>query len=421
MYWRAPSGPPGDGRPFSDYHADLPENRAPRGRALQTRLPDGSPGDGGALIAAFQRATATRGIPLRLRSAAKRLIVDEDGAVVGLETLTPSGTERIRARRGVVFSTGGFPHHRELVRNFLRGIVYGSCEVPTNEGDFIAIAAGVGARLANMRNAAWKQVVLEQVLAFSSIPNGVPGIPGDSCILVNRDGQRVVNEKLNYNQRSQAHFDWDARTSLYKNQFLFMVYDQRTADLFAGAEPIPPRGAVQPEIIQADRLEELGAAIDARLAELEPRIAHFRLATGFEEALRGTVKRFNGFARGGVDEDFGRGETENEIDFHGPRRPGNALPNSTLYPLSDTGPYYAVILVAGTYGTRGGPEIDPSARVLDQQGQPIPGLYGAGNCIASPSGGGYWGGGSQVGPGMVFGAIAGEHAAARAPAASRGA
>ena len=411
--------PTWEGKPWSDYHAELPENRAPRGRSLQPLRADGTVGDGATLIAAFEAATRERGIPVRLRSAARRLLVDDAGAVVGLEVATRAGLERIGARRGVIFSTGGFPHHTELVQNFLRGKTYGSCEVPTNQGDFVAIAAGAGARLGNMRNAAWKQVVLEQVLAFSSIPNGVAAIPGDSVILVNREGVRVVNEKLNYNQRGQVHFDWDARENLYRNQFLFLIYDRRTAEQFAGMEPIPPRGAVQPEVIRADSLAELGAALDARLEALEPRISHYRLAPGFADALAETVARYNGFARRGVDEDFRRGETMNEGDFHGPRRPGNELPNPMLYPLADSGPYYAIILAVGTYGTRGGPEINASAQVLDLEGEPIPGLYGAGNCIASPAGAGYWGGGSQVGPAMVFGAIAGEHAAARAPVAAR--
>jgi hypothetical protein len=171
---------------------------------------------------------------------------------------------------------------------------------------------------------------------------------------------------------------------------------------------------VRPEVISVNRLADLGPAIDRRLEELEPRVVRFRLTSGFGAALEQSVARYNIFAKSGVDEDFRRGETEHEGIFHGPRRPGNALPNPLMFPLAETGPYHAIILAAGTYGTRGGPEIDPRARVLHVRGQPIPGLYGAGNCVASPAGGGYWGGGSQLGPAIVFGAIAGREAAGRA-------
>jgi succinate dehydrogenase/fumarate reductase flavoprotein subunit len=404
---------PGIDGPFPDYHLELPENRAPYGRSIVPRRADGSAGDGSDLIRMFRKAADERGIPVRLRHAARNLILSDSGAVVGVELQTRAGVQRVRARRGVIFSTGGFAHNPELVRNFLRGVIYGSCEVPTNEGDFVAMATAAGARLANMKNAAWKQVLLEQTLEFGSIPNGVAVVPGDSAILVNREGRRVVNEKLNYNQRSQVHFDWDAAEYLYANQFLFMLYDARTAERFAGMEPIPAKGVVHPAIIRVDTLAEVGPAIDLRLESLEPRVSRFRLSERFGSALPETVARYNAFAKRGVDADFQRGETVHEGIFHGPPQPGNELPNPLLYPLSDQGPYYVAILAAGSYGTRGGPEVNPSAQVLHASGQPIEGLYGAGNCIASPAGGGYWGGGAQVGPALVYGAIAGEHAAGR--------
>jgi 3-oxosteroid 1-dehydrogenase len=54
--------------------------------------------------------------------------------------------------------------------------------------------------------------------------------------------------------------------------------------------------------------------------------------------------------------------------------------------------------------------IDESARVLTPSGNPIVGLYGAGNCIASPAGQAYWGAGGTIGVALVFGYIAGKSA-----------
>ncbi len=99
--------------------------------------------------------------------------------------------------------------------------------------------------------------------------------------------------------------------------------------------------------------------------------------------------------------------------------PNNPHPNPTLHPLAETGPYYAVLLVAGTLDTKGGPCIDSRARVLDVRNRPIPGLYGAGNCVASPTGPAYWAGGATLGPAITFGALAAEHALRRAAAKPR--
>jgi succinate dehydrogenase/fumarate reductase flavoprotein subunit len=59
--------------------------------------------------------------------------------------------------------------------------------------------------------------------------------------------------------------------------------------------------------------------------------------------------------------------------------------------------------------------IDPHARVVRPDGSPIDGLYGAGNCIASPAGQAYWGGGTTLGLAVTFGWLAGEHAASPTP------
>ena len=60
--------------------------------------------------------------------------------------------------------------------------------------------------------------------------------------------------------------------------------------------------------------------------------------------------------------------------------------------------------------------IDADARVLDASGQPIAGLWGAGNCVGAPTGNYYYGGGGTLGPAVTFGYLAGRGAAAGTPA-----
>jgi 3-oxosteroid 1-dehydrogenase len=85
-----------------------------------------------------------------------------------------------------------------------------------------------------------------------------------------------------------------------------------------------------------------------------------------------------------------------------------------MYPLSDTGPYHAIIAAAGTLDTRGGPRCSPDGQILDSYDAPVPGLYGAGNCVASPFVQGYPAGGVPNGTALVFGHAAGSHAGAAA-------
>lgn len=398
-----------------DYYAALAQNEAPLGRILSPRLADGTPGMGVEIARQFEAAVQARGIGVRFGQRAVRLI-QHAGAVVGVEVAGADGaTRRLRARRGVVFGTGGFIHNADLRRRFLRGPVYGGCTVAAAQGDFIPLAQSVGAQLGNMQHGWWAELVFEQAVVNSAVPMNVFVPPGDAMLQVDRTGRRYVNEKFVYNERAQLHFVWDPQRAEYRNLLTFMVYDRRVAEQFAGMFPLPQGAA--PCVIEGADFEALGRAIRARLAQLAPHTGGFALADDFAPRLGETVARFNGFALSGTDADFARGQTPVEGYFHNMYRPpgqSNPSPNATMHPLAAQGPYYAIILCAGVLDTKGGPRIDTHARVLDAFGAPIPGLYGAGNCIASPAAQAYWSAGGTIGPALTFGALAGEHAAARA-------
>ncbi|HSW15965.1 MAG TPA: FAD-binding protein, partial [Ramlibacter sp.] len=199
------------------------------------------------------------------------------------------------------------------------------------------------------------------------------------------------------------------------------VFDRRTLDAFAGAFPLPPAGQGAPYLIAGADFEQLSARIQSRLAGLANKIGDIRLAADFTATLRQTIERFNGFARAGRDDDFSRGLRDYDRDwqaFFSPLRegsswPANSMPNPTLHALQDAGPYYAILLGAGALDTSGGPQINERAQLLAADGQPIPGLYGAGNCIASPTRHAYFGAGGTIGPAMTFGFIAANHASRR--------
>jgi hypothetical protein len=259
-------------------------------------------------------------------------------------------------------------------------------------------------------------------LQSSKLAAGVFFPPGDSMLQVNKYGVRAVNENRNYNDRTEAHGIYDASRAEYPNQLLFMIYDQRTAEAFAGAYPLPVKTSDTTNVLTGASLEELTGRIEQRLREVSSQTGDFSLATSFTENLKATISRFNEFARAGNDEDFHRGDAAYDSEWHlvfSPMRADtgwepNEGPSITMHPFRDEGPYYAIILAAGALDTNGGPVIDASARVLNTEDQPIAGLYGAGNCIASPSREAYWGAGHTLGLSLTFGYIA-ANAAHREP------
>lgn len=404
-----------------DYIDSAPENKAPRDRCLFPQRPDGGFGLGNELIRQLKSWIDANKIPILLKHRVQKAVRNEQGRVIGIEALTPNGgTLRLHARRAVVFGSGGYTHNAELWRRFQPGPIAGGGALPTCEGDFIAIGESVGAKLGNMSNAWRAQVVLEQALEFPSVSNGVFQPPGDSMVMVNKYGKRVVGEKRNYNERARTHNVWDANKGEYQNQYLFMVYDRRSAELFAGNFPLPAPGSTAPYVISSATLEGLAQAIQERLEKFAPKIGSVRLENDFAKTLGKTISSFNRYAKTGVDEEFQRGKGPYDADWHSiffsvPRTDTSwktgQTPSVVMHPFQPKGPYYAIIVAAGTLDTNGGPMINQNAQVIGSNNQPIPGLYGAGNCIASPSGQSYFGSGATIGLAITFGYLAGTHAA----------
>jgi len=415
--------------PMPDYFDPTREDATPVDRRLWPRKPDGSFGLGDEMVRQLRTALAQRGVPIETPVRATRILENEDGEVIGLEALKgdpdhkTGETLRLRARRGVVFATGGFTHNHELMLHYQPGPVFGGCAVPTNTGDFVTMAQAVGAKLGHMGSAWRAEVVLEQALSFASTPDDVFMPPGDSTILVNKYGKRVVNETTNYNERTRAHYVWDGVAHEWPNLILFMLYDSRGAEVYGGRFPIPAPGSTAPWVITGETWSELAQKIDARLAELGSKVAGLRLAPDFQANLKDTVARFDAAAASGVDREFQRGARNYDRLWHSriwsyPNPPAKGSKhalgknkNPVLHPIAPKGPYHAILLAPGTLDTNGGPVIDARAQVVDAEGRPIPGLYGAGNCVASPTGAAYYAGGGTLGPCLAFGWVAGREAA----------
>ncbi len=351
-------------------------------------------GLGQALVGALFLAVLDREIPVEFEKRAKALVKDGN-RIIGVIAEDANGRDfRVRARRGVVIATGGFEWNEELVRTFIRGPLTGPVSVPENEGDGLIMAIEAGAKLGNMQDAYWQQSVLEYTpKSRGAKPNYLLGSderarPG--AILVNRAGKRFVNEASNYNAMGKAVVAFDAGRHEYANLPYWVIVDQRYKDKYPFFTSMPGSDATYEYLIKADTLEELAAT-----AGIDP------------AGLVATVDRFNMMVRNGHDDDFNRGDNSYD-NYTMWGDPAFDPPFRTLGVL-DQGPFYAVKMESGALGTAGGPKVNADAQVVNWHGNPIEGLYAAGNVMGSVLAGAYGGAGGTLGPGLTFGYIAGRH------------
>jgi 3-oxosteroid 1-dehydrogenase len=405
-----------------DYHSTLPEDTVPYGRTLMVDRGDGEMGKGDVLTEKFMAACERADVPVLCDHRVQAVVCDEDGAVVGVQAAANGDTKHIAARQAVVFASGGFTHNQELRRNFLSPVLFSGCAAPSNEGDFVQIATALGLPLRNM-NFAWMcPIPLEVALAKSPDLSGMFSVAGDSMIWVDRYGNRVVNEKTVYNELAASFLEYDPLRLEYPRLLMFQIWDQRCMDGCRATENAEEPGKTALDnygslifdgdhVIQGDTLEALARAIEERLAKLAPHTGGFRLDGSFAASVPKAIARFNELAGTGKDDDLHRGENPIEQIFTGVVPEDNETGNPTMYPISDTGPYYAAIVCAGTLDTKGGPVTTPDGQVLDADGQPVPGLYAVGNCVANASAQAYWAGGGTIGPYFTFAHLAAKHAA----------
>ncbi|WP_303863828.1 FAD-dependent oxidoreductase [Alkalibaculum bacchi] len=399
-----------------DYQSNLPENKGIRGRILYPKNDEGNMGFGVVLIERFKKYAKGHGIPVNTHHEVTKIRRNHDGVVYGVEVKAGKEIKTYKARKAVIFGTGGYTHNDDMMRNFQRGPIYGGCAAPECTGDFVPMASQVGAKIGNMQGAFRAQCLLENKLDNPNAANNCFFIAGDSVFEVNKYGKRVVNEKRNYNDRGMVHFAWDQNKAEWTNQLLFLIADKRAVELWEGFPPYVSSGIDLKYLIEGDTLEDLARKIRERVENLAPNIGSFRLDETFGEGLKETFSRFNEFARTGKDLDFHRGDYDYDREWGSikPTKPGVNWPedmnkNYTMYPLSEEGPYFAAILGSSTLDTNGGPVVNANAQVLDWNNEPIEGLYGAGNCIAAPSANAYWGGGGTIGPAIAYGYIAARH------------
>jgi 3-oxosteroid 1-dehydrogenase len=350
-------------------------------------------GFGQAMVARLLKACLARGIEPLLGVTAKALLRD-GGRITGIEAEQNGAPLTLKARRGVIIATGGFEWDTEQRQTFLRGPVTAPASPPTATGEGLKLAMAAGAKLGNMTSAWWAPTLVAPDQPWASgeqrgqivlIERTVP-----HSIMVNRKAERFCNEAANYSALGGVFHQFDPANYDYLNLPAWLIFDAQ----YAARYPLGTRMPGQPIpdwVMRAETLEGLAEQLG--------------LDAG---ALTETVARFNVHADEGHDPDFGRGTSAYD-HFYGDRsRTGTAV---TLGAIREA-PFYAVEIQSGLLGTNGGPRTDGAGRILGHDGAVIPGLFGAGNAIACPTGGIYAGAGGTLGPALTFGYLAGRAAAA---------
>ena len=341
---------------------------------------------GNAIAIGLRKGLMDAGVPVHYDTELRDLVL-EDGRVVGVRVLRDGAESVIRARRGVILGSGGFEKNLELREKYQPRptSVDWTTGSQFNTGGGVLAGIAAGAQTDLMDDAWWGPTIpLPSGPWFCLAERNLPG-----SIIVNQAGRRFMNEAQPYVEAVHEIYRGEATGVGHVPAWMVMDQRYRNRYLFAGLsprQPFPGRWYQHGTVRKAATLEGLAAEIGVPA-----------------DALLETVTRFNGFAGTGVDGDFHRGESAYDKYYSDPR----VKPNPSLHVI-DQAPFYAVKIVPGDLGTKGGLVTDEHARVLRPDGSAIPGLYAAGNVSSAVMGRTYAGPGATIGPALTFGYLAAE-------------
>lgn len=354
---------------------------------------------GNALIAALILSCRKAGVTLWHSSPLTALDRDATGRVTGVQIERDGREMRLSADRGVVLAAGGYGANDDLRQRYIPQAQSGyNLQAESDSGDGLRAGTDAGGQIIsdNAANAIYAPFSTMRTARGELVhfPHNVRDRSFPGFILVDLDAQRFVNEGCSYQDLGQALIEKNLRK-------VWLIGDHKAVRRYGigHAKPFPlPIGSY----LRNGYLRK-GSDIRSLAAEiaLDP------------SALEATVTRFNHFAQKGEDPDFHKGEDGYSREQGDPSH----APNPAVGPLTE-GPFYAVALRPSQLCSMNGLEVDPQARVLDAQGQPVPGLFAAGIDSNSVFRGTYPGGGASIGPGMTFGFIAARQMSSEAPGSS---
>lgn len=334
----------------------------------------------------LKTALDASGVEIRCETEALRLTVDSDGRISGVVVSEGSGERTIGVRRGVVLATGGFAANREMARNYLRLPHVTPWGNPSCTGDGIRMAQKVGADLTHPYN-----YMAMPGIAMPPYRTGQDAmVRGARFINVGADGRRFVDESVpNRHGKSVQRGMLDFHPGVP----MWTIFDEDGR--LAGPMVIPREFFAVDWIRQIEGYEwslDNRAEIERGWITRADSITELADNLGIDpDGLQTEVNRYNALAESGSDDPvFGRSA-------------------KTMFPIARP-PFYGYEWAQLLITTMGGIRKDAQARAIDPFGEPIPGLYCAGDVSSSYS----WccSGGMGLGDALAFGRVAGRNAAA---------
>jgi len=382
----------------SNYNPDMerPGNNCPPGTPKEKKFA------GEAFHACILNGITTRGISVHYETRAMNLLHNAEGVVIGVKANRDGREFYYHAKKAVILTSGGFEYNKELRSAFLEGhggdgwTFYGTT---ANTGDGIIMGMESGAALAKVTSVAGRLIGSFTDLRSNGVRIGVAmtAIGKPHSVILDNFGNRFYNERDNSrNPISYIGYKFalafDVYRAVYPRIPSWFVFDEtmRTSGPITNGTASnyhdvswsnDNHEAIERGwILKAETLEELAEKIKTHPDN------HGQMD---KENFLQSIAKFNGFCTQGEDMEFHRD----------PKMLGTIA----------TPPFYAVTVFPGGPNTKGGLKANEKRQVVDWNGKVIPRLYAAGE-IASAFKYVYQAGGN-VGECIVFGRIAGLHAA----------
>ncbi len=318
--------------------------------------PEDGSGVGSYLVDRFSAKLAELGVEILFNTKATELLTDAEGKISGVKAEGEDANYTFHCK-AVILATGGFGANEEMYTQYrpdLKGTV--TTNAPGATGDGIVMAQALGADLVDI-----EQIQLHPTVEQTTSMLITESVRGDGAILVNQGGLRFTNELLTRDAVSAAELEQEG-------QYAYIIFDQNLRDHLKAIEKY-----VKAELtVQADTIEGLAEqlGIDGTV-------------------LAKTLADWNECVKNQRDPEFGR-STGMNADL-------------------TTAPYYAIKIAPGIHHTMGGVKIDTAAQVINTEGQPIAGLFAAGEVTGGVHGGNRLGG-NAVADIVIFGRIAAQSA-----------